>query len=187
MEPERRLIGRVRRGSRRAFVDLIERYQRLVEHVVFRMVKDPRDREELAQDVFVKVHRHIGTFRGEAKLSTWIARIAYTTCLNHLEKKRIALAEDVAPDAPPPEPASARNPALATERSDARAVVLAALDALSERDRAVLTLYHLDGMPIREISEVVRRPEGTVKSDLYRARARLKDRLLQHFDQEDLL
>jgi len=93
---ERELVERILDGDREAFLTFIDRYERLVKHIVFRMVDD-RDREELCQDVFMRAYRYLDGFRFEAKLSTWLARIARNTCLNHLEKKEMPLYTDEAP------------------------------------------------------------------------------------------
>ena len=94
---ERELVERILDGDREAFLTFIDQYERLVKHVVYRMVDDDRDREELCQDVFVRAHRYLDGFRFESKLSTWLARIARNTCLNHLEKKDMPLYADEAP------------------------------------------------------------------------------------------
>lgn len=193
-EDERRLIERVRAGERRAFARLIERYERLVRHIVFRMVKDERDREELCQDVFVKVHRHLDSFRGEAKLSTWIARIARNTCLNHLEKKQMPLyADEIAPEtesgggpALTQVPDRGEGPARRAQAEDVRVFLQEEIDLLPEHYRTALMLYHLEGMTVAEIGAVMDNPSGTVKSHLYRGRKKLKDRLLKRFGQEEL-
>ncbi|MDD3731276.1 MAG: sigma-70 family RNA polymerase sigma factor [candidate division Zixibacteria bacterium] len=65
----------------------MNQYLRLVNHVVFKMVSNDCDREDICQDVFIKAYQNLGSFKFDAKLSTWLARIAYNTCLNHLEKK----------------------------------------------------------------------------------------------------
>lgn len=194
MTPVPQLIARIQRGDRRAFLELIERYQRLVEHVVFRMVRDGQDREEICQDVFVKVYRKLHTFRAEAKLSTWIARIAYTTALNHLSRKRVPLYED---EAPPPDeemaddaiehlPGEAASPYERTADAEAYVFIHTELHALPVLERTVLTLYHLEEMSLQEISMIVERPVGTVKSDLFRARKKLKNRLLTKYTREEL-
>jgi RNA polymerase sigma-70 factor (ECF subfamily) len=196
-QDERTLVRRVLAGERDAFIALIRRYERLVQHVVYRMVRDDRDREELCQDVFVRVHRYLDTFRFEAKLSTWIARIARNACLNHLEKKEVLLYADHAPAPEPGAPLDMREafarlpsgdalPDTRTADRDVRAAVHAALDALDEPYRTTLTLYHLEGMSVRQIGRVLGRPAGTVKSHLYRGRKRLKDGLLEAFDPADL-
>lgn len=191
-----RLVEQVVAGDRQAFLELIERYERLVKHVVFRMVTDDRDREELAQDVFVKVYRNLDGFRFEAKLSTWIARIARNTCLNHLEKKDLLLYADHAPAPDDEEPdmreAMARVPSAddspreQTQQLEVRDFVHEEIQQLPEHYRTALTLYHLEGMSVKQIADVMDNPEGTVKSHLYRARKKLKDRLLATYSEEEL-
>jgi RNA polymerase sigma-70 factor (ECF subfamily) len=194
---ERELVEQVLDGDREAFLDFIDRYERLVKHVVFRMVDDDWDREELCQDVFMRAYRYLDGFRFESKLSTWLARIARNTCLNHLEKKEVDLYADHAPapdDDGPPDARAALNriedpdadvAEAATDR-ERRAVVREGIQTLSEHYRTALTLYHLEGMSVSQISDVMDNPEGTVKSHLYRGRKKLKDWLLDHYSQEEL-
>ena len=193
---ERELVERILEGNRDAFLAFIDRYERLVKHVVFRMVDDDRDREELCQDVFVRAYRYLDGFRFESKLSTWLARIARNTCLNHLEKKEIPLYADEAssPDGASPDARAALNrvPDLeadvagTAEDRQQRALVREGIQALSEHYRTALTLYHLEGMSVSQISEVMENPEGTVKSHLYRGRKKLKDWLLDRYQREEL-
>lgn len=190
------LVEQVIAGNREAFLELIERYERLVKHVVFRMVKDDRDREELCQDVFMKVYRYLDGFRFESKLSTWIARIARNTCLNHLEKKDLLLYADHAPspddESPDMREAMARvpsedeSPREETQAMEVRDFIHEEIQHLPEHYRTALTLYHLDGMSVKQIADVMDNPEGTVKSHLYRARKKLKDRLLATYSEEEL-
>ena len=193
---ERKLVERILDGDRGAFLTFIDRYERLVKHVVFRMVDDDRDREELCQDVFVRAHRYLDGFRFESKLSTWLARIARNTCLNHLEKKEVPLYADEAPspDGETPDARTAINRvpdpeedvAAATAERQRRDLVREGIEALSEHYRTALTLYHLEEMSVSQISEVMDNPEGTVKSHLYRGRKKLKDWLLDHYQQEEI-
>src|SRR6185436_14894482 len=80
-------------GEGDAFKILIKQYERLVLQIVFRMVKREVDREDLCQDIFLKVYDKLQGFRFGSKLSTWIGSIAYNTCVNHLRKNRIVLVE----------------------------------------------------------------------------------------------
>lgn len=193
---ERALVERILDGDREAFLTFIDQYERLVKHVVFRMVDDDRDREELCQDVFVRAHRYLDGFRFESKLSTWLARIARNTCLNHLEKKEIPLYADEAPS-PDDGPTDARaalnrvpdpteDVAAATVDRQRREVVREGIESLSEHYCTALTLYHLEGMSVSQISEVMDNPEGTVKSHLYRGRKKLKDWLLDRYQREEI-
>ena len=193
---ERELVERILDGDREAFLTFIDQYERLVKHVVYRMVDDDRDREELCQDVFVRAHRYLDGFRFESKLSTWLARIARNTCLNHLEKKDMPLYADEAPS-PEGETPDARTALNRVPDADAdvagaaadrqrREVVRKGIDSLSEHYRTALTLYHLEGMSVSQISEVMDNPEGTVKSHLYRGRKKLKDWLLDRYQREEI-
>jgi RNA polymerase sigma-70 factor (ECF subfamily) len=189
VSPEREVIDRVLAGDRSAFEELVRRYQRLVAHLVARMVDDPRDREEICQDVFLRVHRRLGTFRGESKLSVWIARNAYRTALNRLEQRRLLLLDDLAARDAARETAAAAapTPLEEVEAEEVRSFLRREIGALPPHHRAVVTLYHLEGLGIAEIAQVTGRPEGTIKSDLFRARARLKERLLAHYSPEELM
>jgi RNA polymerase sigma-70 factor (ECF subfamily) len=193
---ERALVERILDGDREAFLTFIDRYERLVKHVVFRMVDDERDREELCQDVFVRAHRSLDGFRFESKLSTWLARIARNTCLNHLEKRDMPLYADHAPS-PDGEPADAQaalnrvpdtDAAVAETATDREQqdLVRTGIQTLSEHYRTALTLYHLEGMSVSQISDIMDNPEGTVKSHLYRGRKKLKDWLMERYSQEEL-
>ncbi|WP_263785277.1 RNA polymerase sigma factor [Salinibacter grassmerensis] len=194
---ERELVERILEGDREAFLAFIDRYERLVKHVVFRMVDDDRDREELCQDVFVRAHRYLDGFRFESKVSTWLARIARNTCLNHLEKKEVPLYADeaCAPDGGTPDaraalnrvPDSSEDVAAATEGRHQRDRVREGIQALSEHYRTALTLYHLEGMSVSQISTAMENPEGTVKSHLYRGRKKLKEWLLERYQREELI
>ncbi len=193
---ERELVQQILDGDREAFLAFIDRYERLVKHVVFRIVDDERDREELCQDVFMRAYRYLDGFRFESKLSTWLARIARNTCLNHLEKKEVPLYADHAPspDDESPDARAALNRiedpdedvAAAASDREQRAVVRDGISALPEHYRTALTLYHLEGMSVSQISDVMNNPEGTVKSHLYRGRDKLKDWLLDRYSQEEL-
>jgi RNA polymerase sigma factor (sigma-70 family) len=176
MESDREIVERVLAGERDAFAALVQRHQRLVAHVVHRMVRDPRDREELCQDVFFRVYRKLDTFTFQARLSTWIARIAYRACLNHLERRAMPLYDDLRDAGDDGTPAM--DQVDAAEAEQMRAFVRARVDELPVQYRTVVTLYHLEEMSVGEICEVMDLPDGTVKSHLFRARKLLKEKLM---------
>lgn len=195
MDDDRRLVARVQAGEREAFRDLVGRHENLVAHVVYRMVRHSADREELCQEVFVRVYRKLGSFRFESKLSTWIAKLAYHACLNHLKKRRLLLYDDLGRRANPGgaapdrgiEPADrSATPLDAAEAAELRSFVRAQVEALPWAYRAVVTLYHLEGMSVAEVGEVTGMPTGTVKNYLFRARRVLKDRLLSTYSVNEL-
>ncbi len=167
-------------GDKNSFREVVRAHQRLVSHIVFRMIPSDPDREDLCQEVFVKVYQNLGNFRFDAKLSTWIARIAYNTCLNFLEKKRLPLYDDLADENRPFEPAApegSSRPDRAYESGRTGEIVRGEIDHLPPVYKTLVTLYHLEQMSYAEIGQIMKLPEGTVKSYLYRARKMLKGRL----------
>jgi RNA polymerase sigma-70 factor (ECF subfamily) len=198
MDADRELVRRVLAGDLRAFRQLVSAHQKLVTHIVARMLDDPRDCEELCQDVFIRVHARLGTFRFEARLSTWIAKIAYHLALNSLERRRpVHLALDAIPTLGVAGNGVADSdlfeaPARGPDGSDKlhleelTSIVHLAVDALPLGYRTVVTLYYLQELAIEEIAHVMGLPEGTVKSYLFRARRLLRERLTAQYGVEDL-
>ncbi|MBN1542397.1 sigma-70 family RNA polymerase sigma factor [candidate division KSB1 bacterium] len=182
---ERELVAAVRAGKTHAFEKLLERYEGLVCHIVYRLIPDA-DRKDVCQDIFMRVFQGLDRFRFECKLSTWIGRIAYHTCLHRLQKKRPSLYEDL-----PEEPgtgmgAEEADLILQIERRELLERVDKEIAALPLLYRTLLTLYHVDDMRIAEISRIVDLPEGTVKNYLHRARARVRQKLNRPSVQEAL-
>ena len=189
MESAQQLIDRILDGDRGAFKVIIEDHQRLVHHIVGKMVSDPTDKEDLAQEVFIKVFRKLGSFRAESKLSTWIAQIAFNTTVNFVQKRRPELFGDIAGSDDADLDCFAADltePDDRTARADSDDRVREEIDQLPIQYGLVVTLYHLEEMSYREIGEILGMPDGTVKSHLFRGRKMLKDRLLNKYSQEDL-
>jgi RNA polymerase sigma factor (sigma-70 family) len=177
------LLARIRGGERDAFADLMAGHIRLVMHIVARSVDDHEDRKDLCQDVFLKVYSGLDGFRNDCRLSTWIAKIAVNTCVHYLEKKRpVSWSDAGLPDGGPADAEAADggvDPDLVSR-------LLLEIGRLPVRYRLILTLFHLDDMPIAEIARAMDMPEGTVKNRLFRARRILKDRLLAEIPREEL-
>lgn len=177
---EERLIRRLQRRDEAAFVELVEQYQRRVFALVFRMLGDRAEAEDLAQEVFVTVFKSIDGFRGDAKLSTWIYRVATNHCKNrlkYLERRHHNRTRDI-DDTLESEYAPAHGvPSRPDEIIAGRQLEAAIQQALAELDedhRVVIVLRDLDQLPYCEIAEITGVAEGTVKSRLFRARAALK-------------
>ncbi len=184
----RRLIERIVAGDEQAFRELVENNQRLVTHIVFRMIDRVADREDLCQEVFMRVYRALPRFEHGSKLSTWIASITFNTCVNHMEKSRPALWGDLSDSDEQMDEfqASGPMPDEAAELDDISQRLKLEISALPPRYRAIITMFHLDDMTYLEIADATGLPEGTVKSHLFRARKLLKDRLLKKYRPEDL-
>jgi RNA polymerase sigma factor (sigma-70 family) len=171
-------------GASAAFERLVRTHQRLVWHVVQRLVRDTEDTRELCQETFLRVHRHLHQYRGDSRLATWVGRVAYHLALRHLERKRIALVDAHDGSDDDHESLLAQAPdALDLEAHVASAQLHrqlhAAIEALPPLPRTLLTLYHLEELPIADIAQLTGLASGTIKSHLFRARLKLRVTLAQ--------
>jgi RNA polymerase sigma-70 factor (ECF subfamily) len=184
-----RQVDQILAGDPNAFKQLVKDHERLVGQVVFRMIPNETDREDLCQDIFVKVYRNLSGFRFDAKLSTWIARIAFTTCLNYIEKKKVPLYEDSSPEGRTIDDCASLNsqsPENWTGGRQASVKVCQEIDQLPVIYGTILSLFHLQDMSYAEIGDILAMPSGTVKSYLFRARKMLKERLSSRYTLEEL-
>ena len=188
MTDPQKLVAAVLAGDRKAFKILIQQYQKLVSHIVFRMVPVSADREDICQEVFIKVYQHLSGFRFDSKLSTWIGRIAYNTSLNFLEKKRLPLLDDLGDDDNEYIPAddAGEMPDEALENKELKAILNREIEKLPPVYQTVVMLFHLDHLSYEQIGQITQLPDGTVKSYLFRARRLLKDRLLRQYRREEI-
>src|SRR5437879_11233428 len=139
------LVDRLRRGDPRAFEDLVIAYQHRVFGVALRMLGNRAEAEELAQEVFLRVHRAIGEFRGEAKLSTWLYAIASRLCLNRLasgERRMARYGEETLTRLA----SRATSPAEEVERSELETALHRAITEPSDERRIGVGLRGLDGL-----------------------------------------
>lgn len=175
---DRALVEAVLARRPGAFEALVNEHQRLVWHLVYRMIQHPEDTRELSQETFLRVHRQLQRFRFESRLSTWIGRIAYHVALRHLERKRLPLVEPDEDELSPAEQlADDFDLAAACADENLLAHMHVALESLPPLPRTVLTLYYLEEMSVSDVAAVMDRPEGTVKNDLFRARNQLRAQL----------
>lgn len=184
MTEDQALISKIIEGDMDAFKQLIKQHERLVAHMIGRLVKNQEDKEELCQDVFIKVHKRIKDFNFQSKLSTWIATIAYRQGINHLRKKRIAISELNEDENFRERFIADANPEAYLEEKDMEEKVMMYVNQLPVHYRIILTLYHVDGMSYPEIGKITQMPEGTVKNYLFRARHLLKEKLKKYLGSE---
>ena len=186
MHTDQSLVSAVLSGNRAALQEFIKRHERLVTHMVARLVDDKSDREELCQDVFLKAFEKLSEFNFQSKLSTWMATIAYRHGVNHLRKRKmkwIDLPEENE-DRNFVEPSDAQ---VNLEEDDLETIILENLKLLPPQYKIVLTLYHLENMNYGEIGETTGMPEGTVKNYLFRARNLLKEKVKNYLGTEELI
>ena len=172
------LVKQVLNGNNNAFRFLVSKYQKLVLHVVGRMVQQNDEVEDICQEVFIKVFKTLKRFRGESKLSTWIATIAYNTAITHIRKqtRRGEVSYSEKPALIGKEIDSSLNQER-FEKEEAKKYLLQMIESLPVHYRTVLTLFHLEEFSYKEIEEITGMPEGTIKSYLSRARKLLKGKI----------
>ena len=178
-------VSRVRSGDKQAFRLLIQQNERLVGHMVGRLVRQQEDREELCQDVFLKVYEKLPEFNFESRLSTWIATIAYRHAINHLRKQKMEYTELPEDERWVERFIVREDPEGILSDKDLEEWVLKLIDQLPLQYKTVLTLYHIDDMSYAEIGTVTEMPEGTVKNYLFRARALLKEKVKEYLGKEE--
>jgi RNA polymerase sigma-70 factor (ECF subfamily) len=177
-DDEAETIRRAQAGDRRAFDRLVSAHLPQVWATVWRMLRHREDTEDVVQEVFVTAHRAIAGFRGEAKFSTWLHRIATTRALNHLDRveERLRRASDPISDGPVHEIVQAgATPLQALEAKDLMRRLAACLEKLPAPWRLVLVLRDAEEKTYEQIAEALRIELGTVRSRLARARSSLKD------------
>jgi len=172
------LVQQVINGNNHAFRFLVSKHQRLVLHVVGRIVQQQDQVEDVCQEVFIKVFKKMTSFRKESKLSTWIATIAYNTAITHIrkQKRKNELSFDEDPVLLAAEKGSGPNQKM-MEKEEVRIYLMKLIEKLPVQYRTVLTLYHLEEFSYNEIVEITGMPEGTIKSYLSRARTLLKGKI----------
>jgi RNA polymerase sigma factor (sigma-70 family) len=174
MRTEEELVQAILRNDRDAFRELIRRYERLVLQIVCRMIKRTPDQEDLCQEVFLKVFDKLKYYRFEAKLSTWIGRIAFNTCVNFLQRKRVTW-QDVSEDENIYD--SSKQPDELLVRKEQYQQLWKLVDELPAIQQTIISLFHQEQITMEEISSILDMPMGTIKSYLHRARQALKKKL----------
>jgi len=183
--PDEKLIQQAIEGRQSAYAMLVSRYERYVFTLAFRMVKNREDAHEISQDAFLRAFRYLADFRGDAKFSTWLYKIVYSTALNFLRKqnpdiqslddenKPLALADPGGPDA-----------SHALEQNDRKIALQQAIALLSPDDATIITLFYLYEHTLEEICEITDLSMTNAKTKLCRSRQRLRLIVDQHFSTE---
>ena len=196
-EADKYLVGRILGGDTNAFSAIIKNTEGLVTQIIFKMIKRAEDRKDIAQDIYLKAFKNLPGFRFQSKLSTWMAQIAYHTCLSFLEKKKEFLFE---------QPQRIwRNGEDSTDpvgdefflslfnqtehdifQRELNEILKSEIESLSPVYQTLIALFHNEELTYEEIARVTQLPEGTVKNYLFRARKSLKDKLLRKYKTKEL-
>jgi len=175
------LIERLKQGDESAFRTLVEQYQDLVYNTALGIVQNQSDAEDVAQEVFIQVFRSIGSFKSEAKLSTWIYRITTTRSLDLLRakksKKRFGLLKrlwETEEESPVENISDFNHPGVSLERKEEAAQLMAAITQLLENQKVAFILHKLEGLSYLEIAEIMGNTLPAVESLMHRARLNLR-------------
>jgi len=192
MSPDReqRLIERLRARDQAAFNEIVRLYEGRVYNLVYRMLGNREEARDVGQEVFITVFKAIHLFRGESKFSTWLYRIATNHCKNRLKYlgRRAVFPKTPLDDLSEREQldSASMSTSAAVERPDrllegleVERLVQEALEELDEDHRLLIVLRDVQNLSYQEISEITQLAEGTVKSRLHRARAALRERLVE--------
>ncbi len=172
------LAQRAQAGAQDAFEALVRRYRNDVFAVAYHFVRNRETAWDVSQEVFIKAHRGLGKYRGDAAFKTWLLRITANQCKDYLKKRRLdTVAFD---DALHARKASSHmpDPAQALESQELGAAILTAVEKLSFKHRTAFVLREFEGLSYEEMAEVMGCSLGTVMSRLHHARKKLQKSLL---------
>ena len=194
-DPDAALVERVKRGDVRAFEMLVVKYQRRIERLIGRMVRDVDLVADIAQETFIRAYRALPQFRAESAFYTWLYRIAVNTAKKALvDMKRDPVMTHTSLQGADDddetyrgglEPTDGETPEVLLASKEIAATVNAAIAALSEDLRQAITLREIEGLSYEEISDVMNCPIGTVRSRIFRAREAIAERLRPLLDTRD--
>jgi RNA polymerase sigma-70 factor, ECF subfamily len=162
------ILAAARRGDQRAFIAVLRHYDPRLRLLAWRLLQDRDDMDDAMQEAAIKAYRSLGKFRGDSGLGTWLYRITYTTCLDHLRRRQPR--ELLAAEVPSPSDVEADPAVVVQELEDLRL----RLSALSAEQRAAVILVDEQDLDYRTAAEILRVPVGTLASRLAAARAVLR-------------
>ncbi len=189
------LVQRAQQGDMHAFEMLVVKYQRRIQRLIGRMVRDVDLVPDIAQESFIRAWKALPQFRGDSAFYTWLYRIAVNSAkkaLMELKRDPVIMHSAMAVSEDGDETSRIENelsdgetPESLLASKEIAAVVNAAVDDLPEEHRRAITLREIEGLSYEEISEVMNCPIGTVRSRIYRAREAIAARLRPHLDMRD--
>jgi len=183
-EVDQQLVERVQRGDKKAFELLVAKYQRRINRLLSRFIRDPAEIEDVAQEAFIKAYRALPSFRGESAFYTWLYRIAVNTAKNYL-----VAAGRRAPTSTQFDSEEAENfedghqlrhmntPEAELMSKQIAATVNKTMDELPEELRTAIVLREIEGMSYEDIATAMNCPIGTVRSRIFRARESIAERI----------
>ena len=179
LSSDKAIVAKILSGNTQDFAVIVKSTEKLVTQIVRKMTVNQDDQKDLVQDIYLKVYQNLSSFQYKSKLSTWVANIAYNTTITYLQKKKIPIL-DIETTLESKSTLS-ENIEMEIFKKETLEILNIELNKLPPLYKTLLTLYHLEELSNREISDITELPEGTIKSYLYRARKILKDNINHHF------
>jgi RNA polymerase sigma-70 factor (ECF subfamily) len=183
-EVDQELVARVQRGDKQAFGLLVSKYQRKLARLLMRLIRDPAEVEDVAQETFIKAYRALPSFRGDSAFYTWLYRIGVNTAKNYLvsQGRRAPTSTDFdseeAEGFDEGEQLRDNNtPERLLQSKQVGETVNAAMDALPEELRTAIMLREIEGLSYEDIARIMECPIGTVRSRIFRAREAVAEKL----------
>ncbi|WP_062057748.1 RNA polymerase sigma factor [Aquimarina longa] len=177
-------INQVIEGNVNAFSVLVERYKVIVYTVVFRMVKNKEQAEEVAQDSFIKAFESLGTYRGDAKFSTWLYVIAYRKSLDAIKANKRIMTSELIEEISESEIGLVGDALSFLQAKEKKEIISNSIMKLPADEAAIVTLYYFEEKSVKEIVEIVGLTANNIKIKLYRSRKKLYSILKYHISIE---
>jgi RNA polymerase sigma factor (sigma-70 family) len=186
---DQEIIRALQQKSETAFRTLVDQYKDRMYNTCLGLLQNPEEAEEAAQDVFIEVYKSVGKFRGDAKLSTWMYRIATTKSLERIRKqktqKRFAFFQSLTggdKDYETTSHATFEHPGVLLEHKEQAQTLFSTIKTLPENQRIAFTLHKVEGLPYQEIAEVLGTSVSSVESLMFRARKSLQQKLKAYYE-----
>lgn len=186
------LIRKFKNGDEQSFKELVVRYQSRIYSIVLAMVRDKNEADDICQDIFIKVYRFLHQFKGKSKFFTWLYRLTINTCINAQNGRKrklstVSLSHPVGENEESLvafiEEDNTNNCALENLQNKELGMKLnLAIESLPDELKEVFVLREIDDLPYKELAKILQCSEGTIKSRLFRAREKLKEKILPYMD-----
>ena len=187
---EQYLIDQLKKGDESAFREIVETRQGMVYNTILGLVQNAEDAEDVTQEVFIKVFESVHQFKGESAFSTWLYRVAVTTALEFLRKKkrkkRFAFVTSLFGDDQNPlhDPPDFVHPGIQLDNRENARMLMDTVNKLPENQRIAFTLHKIEGLSYQEVAEVMQTSVSAIESLIHRGRQNLKKMLKNYYYQD---
>jgi RNA polymerase sigma-70 factor (ECF subfamily) len=180
------LVERCLEGDRSAFAIIVERYKRQIYSITYSMTRNHADADDLSQDAFIRAYENLRKFNLGTNFRSWLCRIAVNLCIDHLRHEK-RFPEDSLDDQSETLPSQNPDPQYSLESSELMENIMAAVDSLPADQKTVVILREMQGLELKEIAEIMKCSESTIRWRLHYARKKLQKKLQSYVGCRPLL